>query len=458
MTVINLASESTQICQWSIGPPPGGWEGGYGSFGKAGSAPYAHVITFPAAAIPKGATIVQAIPRWRSAGNYGSAGCNVNLHFTAADNPSHPAGAAAAEALSLTAAVAWNAVPAWTGGVDYTGPDIKTILQAIVDRSGWVSGNRLQLVCRDNASSVGGYRASYLAGAFDIEVTYEYSDNKLVAPVDLSAAAGLAAALILSIAPASLEAQAGFSAAGVRHGRFVEPPPLAAAAGLAAQLLAEIQIAPAPFAAVAGLSASMRADIVAAPAPLLSTAALSTANVLVFIEESSRITYECILTGDGDGLPDQLLPISSFQGRFKSGDPSFLSVVVPGADYDAAISARSNGDLLVRMVKTLPSGNVIREEICRVDLESIRIDAGGASQSVTLYGHRTVTRAAKTIVLSGASYKAVTEGLIRCRCSPNLYLRAGDTVIVDGETFVADQISMYVSVDQETMEVAELGG
>lgn len=130
------------------------------------------IFTFPSAAIPIGATIVSAIPKWKAANNYTGDACSVNLYFTAADNPSHPANATAAEALSLTGAISWSNIGHWSSGTTYSGPDVSSLLQAIINRAGWSSGNKIQMVCRDNGSSYGGYRAGYTNAAYDLEITY----------------------------------------------------------------------------------------------------------------------------------------------------------------------------------------------------------------------------------------------------------------------------------------------
>jgi hypothetical protein len=129
--------------------------------------------------------------------------------------------------------------------------------------------------------------------------------------------------------------------------------------------------------------------------------------------------------------------------------------VIPGLDYADAIAARPNGDIEVWMVKTYGSGYVIRERLAVVDLDDIRIDEGSSSQSITLSGHRTETYSVHAITLEGASYRNVYQGKTRYRCRPNLYLRPGDTVTVNGETFTADTISWIMAVGSESMEVAE---
>ncbi len=59
-----------------------------------------------------------------------------------------------------TAAVSWNVASAWAEDGVYTSPDIKTIVQEIVDRPGWASGNPIAIQIRNTASS-GGYQLIY---------------------------------------------------------------------------------------------------------------------------------------------------------------------------------------------------------------------------------------------------------------------------------------------------------
>ncbi len=55
------------------------------------------------------------------------------------------------------------------------------------------------------------------------------------------------------------------------------------------------------------------------------------------------IVYICTLTGSQDATTDVEIPISSFQARLRTADPTYLSVVVPGFDYADRINNRPNG-------------------------------------------------------------------------------------------------------------------
>jgi len=81
----------------------------------------------------------------------------------------------------------WDNIAAWTADVWYTSPDIKAVIQEIVDRVGWSSGNDIVLFWEDfdNRSSVGAHRRGHswdralgpeLAGK--LEITWSISDTE----------------------------------------------------------------------------------------------------------------------------------------------------------------------------------------------------------------------------------------------------------------------------------------
>lgn len=68
-------------------------------------------------------------------------------------------------AARTTARVDWDAIPAWTKDVDYNSPEIKTVIQEIVDRGGWASGQDIVIFWEDfedrSTHASGCYRAAY---------------------------------------------------------------------------------------------------------------------------------------------------------------------------------------------------------------------------------------------------------------------------------------------------------
>lgn len=216
------------------------------------------------------------------------------------------------------------------------------------------------------------------------------------------------------------------------------------------------QIIPAALSVTAGLLiTSVSAQMVIAPAALSATAELSCGDITSFASANIVTTYECYLSKPT--YADLALPMSSFQGRFKSGDPSMLSVVIPGEDLYEDINDRSGGTLKLYIVKTAAS-NKVKELLIAVTLEDIRIDKGTENISISLSGHATVTYTPKIVVIKDLYYENIINGLRRWRFNPYVYLRPGDTVYIDGSTIVADDISWSVSENSFAMECAERTG
>ena len=178
---------------------------------------------------------------------------------------------------------------------------------------------------------------------------------------------------------------------------------------------------------------------------------------------AAQIIYTCTLTGDGEvpALTDLDLPMSSFQGRMRDGEASYLSCVIPNAtDYEAGITARQNGDIVVKQGYKFSDGTTQLEEIARVDFETLAIDKGARSASATIVGHRTTTSSTvKEITVEGVSYYALqADTKRRIRATFNTFLRIGDACIYG--TAAADRltvgyISYAVDTTQAIMEVTE---
>lgn len=135
---------------------------------KTAGSDYARAfVRFPNIPIANSATIQSAIITFTAASSDSSSTINSNCYFNAADNPSAPGNQAACEALSLTTAVAWNNIAAWTINNPYDTPELKTALQEVINRAGWVSGNALLFVWKINTNSslsTGRYAKSFDAG------------------------------------------------------------------------------------------------------------------------------------------------------------------------------------------------------------------------------------------------------------------------------------------------------
>ena len=190
--------------------------------------------------------------------------------------------------------------------------------------------------------------------------------------------------------------------------------------------------------------------------PAGTSVSIATVDV-AFVEfvQDPVILYFFILTGAPDGEEDVQIPIKSWQGRHRSGDPSYLSVTIPGEEYSAAISARPNGEMVVRMAKVNQGTVFHTEEIMRVSLEEIRLDGGGLNKSITLTGHGTASYGSKIVPLEGVTFASASTGKLRIRAAVDIFLRPGDTATYGVNSFTVDNITYTVSVDSQVMEVAE---
>ena len=160
------------------------------------------------------------------------------------------------------------------------------------------------------------------------------------------------------------------------------------------------------------------------------------------------------------------IPISTFSGQVRSGEPTYLQVTIPDARrWGEAIRAYARYPatrLVISAGYGYTDGRYAVVEIARAKLRNVRFDVGARSQTVTLDGVETRENSApKTVLLKRASYKNLSsEGLRRFRCPVDFSVRPGDTVIFEGEvltegTFVVGEISYTVTPLDGQMEVAE---
>lgn len=149
-------------------------------------------IRFPNINIPQGVNITEAYVKFVSYGSKATTICNANIYFNNEDDAVAPTSAAQFVALTLTGAIAWNNVGAWVDNLQYDTPELKTILQDIVDKGGWSSGNAVQIIIKDNSSSVNTVRNAsqidYVSGAekAELHVTWGPPPEPSTSIIDLS--------------------------------------------------------------------------------------------------------------------------------------------------------------------------------------------------------------------------------------------------------------------------------
>ena len=145
-------------------------------------------MRFTNVTIPQGATIVTAYLTLRARTTRTETVANSKIQGENVDNAATFSTLANYQGRAkTTASVSWNSIPAWTVDVDYNSPEIKAIIQEIINRGGWASGNALVVFWEDHDgnSSSGAIRhaQSYdLASAYAPKLHIEYVLPQTVSP------------------------------------------------------------------------------------------------------------------------------------------------------------------------------------------------------------------------------------------------------------------------------------
>lgn len=108
--------------------------------------------------IPQGAVVYSAVLKVRASASGGTVtDIHAQVRADDSDNATAPTTAASLDGKPRTTAkVDWDPT-VWTVGTEYSPPDLAAVVQEVVDRAGWVSGNALQLFVEDDGSSAGTY-------------------------------------------------------------------------------------------------------------------------------------------------------------------------------------------------------------------------------------------------------------------------------------------------------------
>jgi len=178
-TVLNLtvaASEDDCYVDWHNGAA---WVFAFTTLrqmvGYYGSASYKRGggMRFLNATIPKGATIDTAYLTLQAMDSNAVDTVNSKISGEAADNPITFSNLADYQARAKTTTVNWNAIDDWTADADYNSPEIKTIIQEIVNRAGWASGNALVLFWDDHDDlSSHNAQCVRMAKSYNTDTTY----------------------------------------------------------------------------------------------------------------------------------------------------------------------------------------------------------------------------------------------------------------------------------------------
>jgi hypothetical protein len=124
--------------------------------------------------LPKGSTINSACITLTADGDQSVATVNSKVRGEDVDNAAQFSDETDYWARPRTSAeVNWDNIPAWTAETEYDSLDIKTVIQEIIDRDGWSSGNALVIFWDDHDD-----RSSHVSDCRRIGYSYDGSSTK----------------------------------------------------------------------------------------------------------------------------------------------------------------------------------------------------------------------------------------------------------------------------------------
>jgi hypothetical protein len=167
----------TDDCCWAV-DESGFYDTTYGSYlgiiifvAKSGR----QYIRFPSVSIPVGSVIKSAVVRFYSNTN-SAVPCITKVYCNNTASSVAPTTAAGGNALAITNAYVDYNVGSWASSTFYNSPEIKTVVQEIIDRRDWREGNSLGFLFYDNGSSSGrGFQSVLGANKPKLTIRYEYA-------------------------------------------------------------------------------------------------------------------------------------------------------------------------------------------------------------------------------------------------------------------------------------------
>ena len=430
--------------------------------------------------IPQGTTITSAFFRaiaWNT-----RSGANANpIEIIGVDEDDFAQPSSSNDVINAnktTATVNAFASQNWTDGDTIDSPEIKTIVQEIVNRAGWSSGNAMTILIRPGSAAPQVIFSSYdFDTAEKAELHISYSTTEEVSQTD-GVAMGDSMDADTPYRDQTDDADLGDTIDGTSltatqthgtdlgdsmnaspdYGSFTDDADLGDTID-GVNMTGKIQ----DDADLGDSSDREREAAKTLPESMDFGDTIDGFNFSQWIATRRDLVtyrYECTLTGAPDGEEDVELPIKSLQARMRTGSQSFLSVQVPGLDYAEEIADRPNGELVIEMVAYVAGVEELREEIIRVDLDAVRTYQGTSSKTITLEGHKTTTFDYRESPLNFVTYRSVSDGKYTIRCAvPDWYLKPGHLATYDGNSFTVESISFYVNVTdqffQSNMEVYE---
>lgn len=133
-------------------------------------------MRFNEVAIPQGATITNAYLVFTAYRNRSSSGSGFTI---SAANEANPGDFSSYSRYTLrdkpkTTGVSWSNIPSWSKNSSYESPDISSVVQQVVDRGDWSSGNNMMIIISDITGNRGAYTYSGKpSGAAQLVVEFE---------------------------------------------------------------------------------------------------------------------------------------------------------------------------------------------------------------------------------------------------------------------------------------------
>jgi hypothetical protein len=498
-----LAGADDGNCQHSGGTLQSSFD--YAYFGGRFATTYRSFFRFQNVVIPSDAVIDSAVIRLVSTGNYSVTTCNAIIHFEDEDDPSAPSVVGDVQEASLTTGADWDSIVAWTQGESYDSPDISSDLQEVIDRAGWNSGQAVIVHVLNNGSSATAFRE---AASFENST---YSEAQLIVsyhlPNEIVVSESIAIAENISLDSAlvrqenvevaeSIDVLLGFDESlplisqGLAVSEFVAfelefTGEVEEADNIGLSVYRNVELEGPKISVVENLitiSETVRMEYLAEASDDVEVSESVTVQrgYDVFASDSfafddtfeafnysgwlkanlsvARLRFFCTITGAADLQSDVEIPIRSFYARKKSGDPSYLQVVVPGFGYAAAVANRPNGDLILEVGYEVDGVVSLREQISVVDIDDISIAEGGINRSITVAGHRTITYGKNYIEIARklATYHALQKNVLSYRFAYiDPYLNPGDTLVVGETAMTVNNVIYIVDPLRSTMQVSE---
>lgn len=161
-------------------------------FGNSGGNAFNSVIRIQNVTIPKNTPILSAEFRGEAADNLSGEDCKVKVYAVASDNvTAAPTTVQGCEDLVLTTAHSDKTIPTTSTGDLVTITDLASVIQEVINREGWASGNALMIVIKDNSSTEDAIRSlttysSASEAAKRPRLYLEYSDNTITSSIVIS--------------------------------------------------------------------------------------------------------------------------------------------------------------------------------------------------------------------------------------------------------------------------------